>query len=606
MPSSCGGKGIRSNLHRSGHLASANSRIAYEMKMSKLIGQRTKETPKDAQNASHIFLLRGGYVRMVSTGIYSLLPLGRRITAKIEAIIREEMNRIDGQEILMPVVQPQELWEESGRAQAIGPELLRFRDRNGKPMVLGMTNEEVSVHLAKTEINSYKQLPVMIYQIQTKYRDEARPRAGLIRVREFTMKDGYSFHADHQDLEAYYQRVHAAYERIFARVGMANCVSIQSDTGMMGGALSHEFMAVADCGEDTIFMSPDRRYKANKDIATSALAFSRENPLELEKVHTPGRESIEEVSAFLGVGPERTGKAIFYADDDDKTLVFAMIRGDLEVNETKLRNHLKMPQMKFAGDAAIRAAGAEPGYASPIGLDPGKVRIVVDPSIAGSGNLVVGANQAGYHFRNFNFERDLGAVEVVDIAAVRPGDPCPLTGQPLEMYRGIEVGNIFQLGTKYTESMNSTFLDANGKARPLVMGCYGIGVGRTMAAVLEQCHDEYGPVWPVSIAPYHVHICALNPRKEGVAEAANAIYAQLTAMGIETLYDDRGEKAGFMFNDADLIGVPFRLVVSPKTLEAGQVEFKLRQGGEAEMLPVDLAAATVAEKVQVALAQSVG
>ena len=567
------------------------------MRMSNLIGQRTKETPKDAQNTSHIFLLRGGYIRPVSAGIYSLLPLAKRIVKKIETIIREEMDRIGGQEILMPVVLPQELWDESGRSETVGPELLRFNDRNGKAMVLAMTHEEGVVHLVRTEVNSYKQLPFMLYHIQTKYRDEARPRGGLIRVREFTMKDGYSFHADTEDLKQYYDQVHEAYERIFKRVGLTNCVSIESDAGMMGGAVSHEFMAIADCGEDTIYMSPDRQYKANKDIATSGLTFTAEPPLELEKVHTPDRKSIEDVAVFLGVPPQQTGKAVFYSDMDDTTLIFAMIRGDLEVNETKLRNYLNMPQIKFATDELIREAGAEPGYASPMGIDGEKVRIVIDPSAAQSSNLVVGANQADYHFKNFNFSRDLGTAEIVDIAAVRDGDPCPVTGAPLEMRRGIEVGNIFQLGTKYTESMNCTFLDANGKAKPMVMGCYGIGVGRTMAAVLEQCHDDFGPIWPISIAPYQVHLCALNPKKEDVMATAEKIYADLTAQGVEILLDDRGEKAGFMFNDADLIGAPLRLIVSPKTLAEGKVEFKRRDSRDRELLDISDVTATITRAI---------
>jgi prolyl-tRNA synthetase len=573
------------------------------MRMSKLIGQRTKETPKDAQNISHIFLLRGGYVRPVSAGIYSLLPLAKRIVRKIETIIREEMNRIDGQEILMPVVLPQDLWDESGRSETVGPELLRFKDRNGKAMVLAMTHEEGVVHLARTEVSSYKQLPFMLYHIQTKYRDEARPRGGLIRVREFTMKDGYSFHENTEDLNVYYQRVHESYERIFKRVGLSNCVSIESDAGMMGGAVSHEFMAIADCGEDTIYMSPDRQYKANKDVATSALTFTSEAPLKLEKIHTPEKKSIEDVAAFLGMEPEQTGKAVFYSDMEDSTLIFAMIRGDLEVNETKLRNYLGIPQIKFASDELIRSAGAEPGYASPIGLDREKVRLVIDPSAAQSSNLVVGANEADYHFKNFNYDRDMESAEIVDIAAVRDGDPCPVTGAPLEMRRGIEVGNIFQLGTKYTESMNCHFLDANGKAKPMVMGCYGIGVGRTMASVVEQCHDDYGPIWPMSIAPFQVHLCALNPKKEGVMAAAEKIYADLTALGIEILFDDRGEKAGFMFNDADLIGVPLRLIISPKTLADQKVEFNRRGSRDREMLDIDSVTATISQAIANELAK---
>lgn len=547
------------------------------MRLSQLVGQRLKEAPRDAQIASHIFLIRGGYVRPVSTGIYSLLPLGKRVCAKVEAIIRQEMNAVMGQEVLMPVVLPQELWDESGRSLTVGPELLRFQDRNGKPMLLGMTHEEAVVHLCRTEVNSYKQLPCMLYQLQTKYRDEARPRGGLIRVREFTMKDGYSFHTSQECLEAYYQDVHAAYERIFRRLGLKTCVSIQSDTGMMGGKMSHEFMAVAECGEDTIYMSPDGRYKANKEIATSPLPYVKEDPLPLTRVHTPGHKTIEEVAGFLGVQPGQTAKAVFFADADGK-IILAVIRGDLEVNETKLRNHLKTKELKYANDAQIQAAGCVPGYASPLGLSAARVRVVVDRSAAESSNLVTGANEPDYHYRNFNCGRDLPGAEVLDIATVRPGDPCPVTGQPLVMCRGIEVGNIFQLGTRYTEKMNCTYLDQNGKAQPMVMGCYGIGVGRSMASVIEQNHDQYGPIWPMAIAPYQVHLVSLNPNQPGVKEYAETLYAELRAAGLEVLYDDRGEKAGFAFADADLIGVPLRLIVSAKTLAVNQVEFKTRDG----------------------------
>ncbi len=548
------------------------------MRMSQLVGQRLKDAPRDAQTASHIFLIRGGYIRPVSTGIYSLLPLGKRIITKVERIIREEMDRVDGQEVLMPVVLPQELWDESGRSQTVGAELLRFQDRNGKPMLLGMTHEEAVVHLCRSEVTSYKQLPVMLYQLQTKYRDEARPRAGLIRVREFTMKDAYSFHATQENLEAYYERVHAAYERIFRRLGMKQCVSIQSDTGMMGGKVSHEFMAVAECGEDTLFLSPDGRYKANKEVATSGIRFEKQPALALEEVHTPEKKSIDEVATFLGVGPEHTGKAVFFLDADNK-LIFACIRGDFEVNETKLRNYLKTKELRFADDERIRAAGAEPGYASVLSVDATQCRIVLDRSFAESSNLVVGANKADYHLKNFNYGRDFTGGEVVDLAAVRPGDPCPVSGLPLEMKRGIEIGNIFQLGTKYSTAMSCNFLDQNGKSQPMIMGCYGIGVGRSMAAVIEQSHDQYGPIWPMSIAPYQVHLVSLNPNQPGVAETAEALYSELRAAGIEVLYDDRGEKAGSAFADADLIGIPLRLIVAAKSLALGKVEFKRRDGG---------------------------
>jgi prolyl-tRNA synthetase len=570
------------------------------MRLSKMVGRRIKETPREATTASHIFLMRGGYIRPVSAGIYSLLPLGKRIVAKIEGIIREEMDRIEGQEVLMPVVLPAELWEESGRYAGVGPELLRFKDRNDKQMLLGMTHEEAVVHLCRTEVNSYKQLPAMLYQIQTKYRDEARPRAGLIRVREFTMKDAYSFHTSQADLEAYYERCHEAYERIFRRVGMREVVSIRSDAGMMGGKVAHEFMAVADCGEDTIFLSPDRQYKANREVATTGLTYTPGEAKPLEKVHTPGKTSIEDVAAFVGVTPSQTGKAVFYADADGG-LVFAMIRGDIEVNETKLKNHVQATDLQFANDAQIRAVGSVPGYASPMGVDAKKVRIVCDPSARHSSNLVVGANEPDYHYLNFNFERDLGelaaSVEVVDIASARAGDPCPITGEPLEEKRGIEVGNIFQLGTRYSEAMKCQYLDENGSSQTMIMGCYGIGVGRAMAAVAEQAHDDFGPIWPLSIAPYEVHICAIQYSKPEVQAAADALYLELQAAGIEVLFDDRNEKPGFMFADADLIGVPYRAIVSPRNLQEGVIEFKTRDGAQEAKLPLESAAVVLADRV---------
>ena len=570
------------------------------MRLSQLFGQRIKEAPRDAQTASHIFLIRGGYARPVSAGIYSLLPLGLRVTTKIEQIVREEMNRVGGQELLMPVVLPGELWEESGRYESVGPELLRFRDRNDKAMLLAMTHEEAVVQLARTELNSYKQLPCMVYQIQTKYRDEARPRGGLIRVREFTMKDGYSFHTDDECLRTYYQEVHHAYERIFERVGLTNCLSIESDAGMMGGAVSHEFMAVAECGEDTLFVSPDGEYRANREVAVSKPAYRADAPLPLEKVHTPGMQTIEDVAAFLDVTPADTGKAVFYKDADGN-LIFVCIRGDIEVNEAKLRKATQCSVLEFADDDTIRAAGAEPGYASLLGLDLTSVRAVVDHSFAESSNLVVGANEPDAHYRNFNFARDLRDTEsivVTDIATVREGDPCPVTGKPLRMMRGIEVGNIFQLGTKYSQAMGANYLDSDGKAKPMIMGCYGIGIGRTMAAVIEQAHDDYGPVWPFAIAPYHVHICALNPNRDNVAEVAEKLHDDLVRNGVEVLLDDRGEKAGYMFNDADLIGAPLRLIVSPKTLANHQVEFRRRDSRDKAFLALDTVVSAITEDVR--------
>ena len=570
------------------------------MRLSKLVGRRIKEDPKDAKTVSHKFLVRGGYVRAVSAGIYSLLPAGKRVIEKIEAIIRDEMNKIDGQEVLMPVVLPAELWEESGRYGSVGAELLRFRDRNNKPMILGMTHEEAVVHLARTELTSYKQLPAMLYQIQTKYRDEARPRAGLIRVREFTMKDAYSFHTDQADLEKYYKRCHEAYERIFRRLGMKNVLSIEANSGMMGGAVSHEFMALCDCGEDTIFYSPDRRYRANREVAKAAWKFEKPSEaLALEKVHTPNCKTIEEVADFLKVKAENTGKVVFYQNAITGELICALIRGDFEVNESKLANAAQAPELKFADDESIRNAGCVPGFASIIGIDPKKMKMIVDRSAAESGNLVVGANEADYHYINFNYERDCdtSASIVTDIATVREGDPCPLTGEPLKMERGIEVGNIFQLGTKYSKPMGCNYLDVNGKSNPMIMGCYGIGVGRAMASVIEQSCDEYGPIWPISIAPWQVEIVAIGYDKADVKAAADTLYDDLRAAGVEVLFDDRGEKPGFMFSDADLLGIPFRVVVSPKTLAENCAEFRRRDCRDAERIALDSVNSVVTDAV---------
>ncbi|NCG19361.1 MAG: proline--tRNA ligase [Rhodobacterales bacterium] len=578
------------------------------MRMSRLVGRQIKEAPKDAQTASHIFMIRGGFVRPVSAGIYTLLPLGKRVTTKIEAIIRDEMNRIEGQELMMPVVLPRELWEETGRYDSVGSELLRVKDRNDKDMLLAMTHEEGVCHIARTEISSYKQLPAMLYQIQTKYRDEARPRAGLIRVREFTMKDGYSFHVDQECLEAYYERAHEAYVRIFKRIGMPSVVSIESDTGMMGGSIAHEFMALADCGGDTLFLSPDgTSYKANREVARTALTFEGGEPMALEKVHTPGQKSIEDVTNFVKLPTTRAGKAVFYRDSDGK-LVFAVIRGDLDVNEGKLRKVVGSA-LELAYDAEIEAVGCVPGYASPLGVDPTKCRIVFDPSAVESANLVVGANETDYHLLNFNFARDMASVAdqviISDIATARAGDPCPVTGEPLVEQRGIEVGNIFQLGTKYSAAMGCNFLNQQGKSLPLIMGCYGIGVGRAAAAVIEQCHDDRGPIWPISVAPYEVHIVGLNHNKEVVSDVCGEIYADLLAAGIEVLYDDRNKRGGFAFADAELIGCPFRITVAPRGLKEDLVEMKTRDGSVDIKVNVTDIAADVIKRVLEARADAI-
>ena len=570
------------------------------MLLSKLVGQRLKEAPRDAQTISHIFLVRGGYCRQVSAGLFSILPIGQKIISKIEAIVRDEMNRIGGQEIKMPVVLPADLWIESGRFESVGQELLRFKDRNGKDMLLGMTHEEAVVQIARTELVSYKQLPAMMYQIQTKYRDEARPRAGLIRVREFTMKDAYSFHTSQESLEEHYAKEHQAYVNIFRRIGLKQCISILSDSGMIGGKVSHEFMAIADCGEDTIFVSQDGSYKANREVACSKLEYVKEEPKPLEKVVTPNCKSIDDLAKFLGIPASKTCKAVFYKDMEGK-LVFVCIRGDLEVNEAKLKKVLQCPELTFANDELISSVGAVPGFASLYSIDPSKVRAIVDYSAKESSNLVVGANEKDCHYLNFNYERDLpvkDGIIVTDIATVRDGDPSPTDGKPLKMLKGIEVGNIFQLGTKYSEPMGCNYLDQNGVSKPMIMGCYGIGIGRAMAAVIEQCHDDYGPIWPITIAPFQVELIGLNQNQPEVREKCESLYAELQKQGVDVLYDDRSEKAGFMFADADLLGIPLRIVVSPKTLAQNSVEFKHRDWGKnSEIVALDAVIARAKEDI---------
>jgi prolyl-tRNA synthetase len=561
------------------------------MRLSKLIGKRVKETPKDAELTSHIFLLRGGYVRQVGAGLFTLLPLGKRITTKIENIIRKEMNRIDGQEILMPVVLPRELWDETGRFESIGKELLRFKDRSNKDLVLGMTHEEAVMHAARTEATSYKQLPFMLYQIQTKFRDEARSRGGLIRVREFTMKDAYSYHTSQDDLEDYYQIAFDSYVNIFKRAGLTNCISVESDSGMMGGSISHEFMAICDAGEDTIIICDSCTYKANKEVATSIIDSHKEKVLELEEVHTPNCESIEDVAAFLKVPTHNTAKAFFAKGKEEGKLVFAIIRGDIEVNEAKLKAVAGLPSIEFATDEEISKIGAVPGFASTLNTDLTNVELIIDNSVTTSNNLVCGANKVDYHVKNFNFSREIeGKIKdykVADIASVREGDKCPKCEAKLSLKRGIEVGNIFQLGTKYTKSMNHTYLDENGKAQHPIMGCYGIGVGRLMASVIENHHDKFGPQWPITIAPFELHLNALNYKKVEVMKASDQLYKDLKSAGIDVVFDDSDNKAGFQFNDADLIGAPFRVIVSPKTLEQKSVEFKVRGSKDGTMLKLD-------------------
>lgn len=571
------------------------------MRISQLVGKRYKERPAEATLDSHAFLLRGGYARQMANGIYSLLPTGWRVIRKIEAILREEMDRVGGQEVLMPVVQPAELWQESGRYEGVGSELCRFKDRTGHDMVLAMTHEEGVVHLTRHEIASYTQLPVMVYQIQTKFRDEPRSRGGLIRVREFTMKDGYSFHTNHEDLEQYYEVCAKAYHRIFARAGLPEVVSVESDSGMMGGKKAHEFMLLTDCGEDTIVTSDDGSYLANQEVATGKVEAHPAEPLELEKVHTPGCKTIEEVAKFVGVETWQTAKCVFFESDAEGKLVLVLVRGDREVNEMKVAKLIGVMPVA-ASDEKIQTAGAVPGYAATLDLDLSKIHLLVDHTIAESNNLVCGANETDYHYKNYNFERDCPGVETVDVIEVAEVDLAP-TGGKVVLRRGIEVGNIFQLGTKYTESMGMTYLDEAGKTQIPIMGCYGIGVGRLMSSIMEERRDKWGVKWPISVAPWQVHICCLKPEKGGAGEVAEKLYNDLTAAGVETIWDDRGATPGWQFSEADLIGVPFRLIVSERNLNEGNLEWKRRDTGEGGSLPVEGAVETVKGWVAEALAE---
>ncbi|MFA6241169.1 MAG: proline--tRNA ligase [Candidatus Hydrogenedentales bacterium] len=571
------------------------------MRMSHLVGTRFKERPAEATIESHALLLRGGYARQVANGIYSLLPPGLRVVRKIERIIREEMDRIGGQEVLMPLVQPRELWDESGRYTSVGSELARFKDRTGHDMVLAMTHEEGVVHLCRNEVNSHNQLPFMVYQIQTKFRDEPRSRGGLIRVREFTMKDAYSFHTSQEDLEQYYMVCYKAYERIFARAGLPQVVAVASDTGMMGGKVAHEFILLTEIGEDTIVTSDGSDYRANLEVAEGVVEGFKEEPKPLEKVHTPAKKTIEDVAAFVGVPTRQTAKVVFYEADSQGLPVLALIRGDRDVSEMKLSKIIQnMPVA--AQDSLIKAGGAEPGYASPMGLDPKRWRILVDHTVRDSSNLVTGANEADYHYINFNLERDLPGHETVDICVAQPNDGSPDGKGKLDFQRGIEVGNIFQLGTKYSTSMGMTYNDEQGKSCVPIMGCYGIGVGRLMSSIMEIHRDQYGPKWPMSVAPWQVHLNALKLNVDTVKSVSDKIYSELSEIGLEVLYDDRDARPGVQFADADLLGIPIRLIVSERNLANGQVEWKRRDTGESGTISVEEVSAAAKKWVAEAIA----
>lgn len=555
------------------------------MKVSELLGERYKD--RVAEIESQNLMVRGGYIKQVGNGIYSLMPPARRIHNKIEAILRQEMDRIDGQEVLFPVTMPATLWQASGRWESVGKELLRFKDRSGADMVLGMTHEEAAVHMAMNVASTYQKYPFMIYQIQTKFRDEPRARGGLIRVREFTMKDAYSFHTSQKDLERYYKRCYRAYERIYARVGIPEVVAVASDSGMMGGKVSHEFMLLTDIGEDTIVLCPECGYRANMEAADCIVHNdSSEAPAALEKVATYDNKTIEDVCKFLNGSAEKSAKAVVYQRNEDDSYVLVFVRGDLEVNETKLRNYLKA---EVHPAVEIDHVGLVAGAIGPVNLAKG-ITVVYDRSLEGTRNLVCGANEEGYHFTGLNMDRDVPNAEYVDVAKATVGGVCPKCGKhSLTVKNGIEVGNIFQLGRRYTESMGMTYDDEKGNRVNPIMGCYGIGVGRLMASVCEEHHDQYGPVWPISIAPWEIEICALRADQAHVKEEANKLYKALADEGYEVLFDDRTVSAGFMFSDADLLGSPVRIVISPKTLDRGVVEIATRDKTIKEDVPLECA-----------------
>ena len=562
------------------------------MRMSKMIGRTVRETPSDAESDGHKLLIRAGLAHRVASGIYTYSHLGWRAMKKIQQILIEEMDAIDGQEMDMPVTAPADLWKETGRWEAVGSELARWKDRWGRDMVLAMTHEETMTDYIRTQVSSYRQLPFMLYQIQTKFRDEPRPRAGLVRSREFYMKDGYSFHMNEECLDAYYERVALAYFRICNRAGL-DVVSVASDNGMFGGKESHEYMYVTPVGEDTIFICPPCRYAANYEIAAMMeVPQDSSELLELQEVATPDRLDIPGQAAFLGCKVEQFLKTLAYMSNGE--IVLVVIRGDLAVNEVKLSRVLYNDKIRLATSEELQAAGFAEGFLSPIGRQE---RLIADPSVVRTRNLVAGANKEGYHVKNANFGRDFSSDEQFDLVAVTSGSPCPRCNHPLEEVRGIEIGNIFKLGDRYSVNMNALVQNESGEQQSMTMGCYGFGVGRAVQTVLEMSNDKDGIIWPITVAPYHVHLATLGVEEEVIA-AAEELYVQLQAQGTEVLYDDRDLRPGVKLNDADLLGMPIRVVISRRSLAAGNIEVKERSSSEAQQ--VDLAAAGTWLKERVA------
>ncbi|HEY7270519.1 MAG TPA: proline--tRNA ligase [Dehalococcoidia bacterium] len=549
--------------------------------MSRLFGRTLREAPADAEHESHMLMLRARLIEQLAAGIYSYLPLGYRVLRKVEQILREEMDRAGGQEILMPAMQPVDLWEESGRKASMGETLFTLTDRRERHLALGPTHEEVVVDLFRRNVQSYRELPQLLYQIQTKFRDEQRPRMGLVRGREFGMMDLYSFDADVAGLDRSYDAMYHAYQRVFERCGVPATV-VQADSGAIGGKDSQEFMLLTDIGEDEILVCPNCGYAANQEKAEhKKRELPAETPKALEEVSTPGQKTIDDLAKFLGVEASQTLKAVFYMAD--RKPVFVAIRGDLEVNEIKLKNALKATDLRLMADDEVREFGLVAGSASPVGVE--RIRIVTDDTSPASPNLVGGANKPDVHLRNVNYGRDWRADVVTDIALARRGDPCPQCGMALDTRRGIEMGHIFKLLTVYSDKMGADYLDADGKKQTAVMGCYGIGTSRLLQCVVEANRDERGIVWPASVAPYDVHLVGLGLDRAEIAEKAERLYDDLAQSGLEVLFDDRTESPGVKFNDADLLGLPVRVTVSPRSLEKDSVEVKLRAGGDVELVP---------------------
>ncbi|MFP3853398.1 MAG: proline--tRNA ligase [Anaerolineales bacterium] len=557
------------------------------MRLSNLFTQTLREKPADAEIASHELLVRAGFIRQLAAGIFSYMPLAKRSLDKIENILRQEMNAIGGQELEMPVVNPADIWKETGRWHSMGSELARFHDRGGRDMVLAMTHEEVVTDLVRREVKSYRQLPMLVYHIQTKWRDDPRPRAGLIRVREFVMKDSYSLDRDEAGLDKQYREHYQAYFNIFHRCGLP-VIAVGADVGMMGGSMAHEFMYLTPAGEDTLMICDDCSYAANRQIATFEKPDPpEEEPGKLEPVETPGTKTIKQLAEYLNIPESRTAKAVFLTatipgeEGDREQLVLAIVRGDMELNETKLANAVGANALRPATEEEIKAAGAVPGYASPRGLTD--TLMAVDDLVAQSPNLVAGANREGFHEMNVNYGRDYEAEIVTDLTAAQQGDPCPKCSAALRAERGVEVGNIFKLGTRYTVDMDATYLDEGGSEKPVVMGSYGIGTGRLLASIAEEHHDEEGLIWPISIAPFEIHLLSLR----GGEEAAEQLYQVLVDRGREVLFDDRDESPGVKFADADLIGLPIRVTVSKRSLEAGGFEVKRRDQDDSEIVGIE-------------------